>query len=64
MPDKPKRSPEVEARLERAQKAAEDGAEAMSEHHANARAVDAKTASLKKLRLAQSTTAQASKPKR
>ncbi len=63
MPDKPKGSPEIEARLKRAQKAAADGAQAMSEHHAKARAVEAKTARLKGLRLAQSAKIQGSKPK-
>ena len=42
----------AEARFNRAQKAAADGAAAMADHHAEARAVDAKTARLKALRLA------------
>ena len=40
------------ARFERAQRAAADGAAAMAEHHANATAVDEKTARLKAARLA------------
>lgn len=57
MPTKAKGNSEVvEARLKKAQKAAQDGATAMSEHHANARAVDEKTARLKSLRLAKEAT--------
>ena len=42
----------AEARLHRAQRAAADGAAAMADHHAEARAVAERTARLKALRLA------------
>ena len=43
----------AEARFEKAQKAAQDGAEAKTEHEAQAQAVEEKTARLRSLRLAQ-----------
>ena len=65
MPTKSKASSEVvSARLKRAQKAAEDGAAAMAKHHADARAVDEKTARLKSLRLAKEAEPESVRPKR
>lgn len=65
MPTKSKASSEVvSARLKKAQKAAEDGAAAMAEHHANARAVDEKTARLKSLRLAKEAGPESIRPRR
>ncbi len=65
MPTKSRASSEVvSACLKKAQKAAEDGAAAMAEHHADARAVDEKTARLKSLRLAKEAGPESVRPKR
>lgn len=48
----PTRRDEAEARFARAQKAAEDGKQAMREHEAEAARVNANTARLRALRLA------------
>ena len=65
MPGKPRQvSDQTLARLERAQKAAEEGAVALAEHHANAKAVDDKTARLRGLRLAKEAAARTRKPER
>ncbi|KAB1076092.1 hypothetical protein [Methylobacterium planeticum] len=42
----------AEERAERAERMAKEGAEAMAEHHAQAKAVDERTARLRALRLA------------